>query len=152
MADKVLDFLSKRKEKIETKRRNFERILFQNFLGAYTVLDNNGTNYPIEFIDISHQGCLFQVPYNSSRQKPYKKGEELTLRMYFTQDSYIPVIVSIKRFQEHQDSDGQTYARYGCEFDQSTTAFNAMRSFIDFLYKFAEHSSVDRGDQRVFFY
>ena len=32
MADKVLDFVGRRNQNIEDKRRNFERILFQNFL------------------------------------------------------------------------------------------------------------------------
>ena len=154
MKGKVLDFIGQREKKIETKRRNFERILFKSFLGTYTVLDNDeGMNYPIDLIDISQKGCLFQVPFNPSRQTLYKKNQELTLRMYFTKDSYIPVIVKVKRSEQQLSEEGQVpVACYGCEFDQTTTSFEALRSFIDFLYKFAEHSSIDKGDQRVFFY
>ena len=50
MSEKVLDFIGKRNANIEQKRRNFERILFQNFLGAYTVLDDNGTNYKVQLV------------------------------------------------------------------------------------------------------
>ncbi|MGB0455166.1 MAG: PilZ domain-containing protein [Bacteriovoracaceae bacterium] len=151
MTEKVLDFVEKRKHNIEQKRRNFERILFRNFLGAYSVLDNQGTNYPVQLVDVSHDGCLFQIPYNPTKDTPYETDHELTLRMYFTQDSFVPVILKVKRFQEYIDKSGNVHARYGCEFDKSTASFSAVESFINFLYSFAEHSSVDKGDQRVFF-
>ena len=152
MSDKVLDFVGKRNENIEQKRRNFERILFKNFLGAYTVLDDNGTNYKIQLVDISREGCLFQIPYDPTRQTAFEDGHEIKMRMYFTEASYVPVICKVKRFQEYIDAEGLLYARYGCEFDKSISSFEAVESFIEFLYKFAEHSSIDRGDQRVYFF
>ena len=153
MTEKVLDFIKKREENIEKKRRTFERILFQNFLGAYTVLDNQGTNYPITLIDISKEGCLFQVPWDvNGGSEELAKDEPMTLRMYFTKSSYIPVQVEVKYGKEFVDTDGQTYMRYGCEFDKTFPSFQAMESFIDFLYSFAEHSSFDKGDTKAFFY
>ena len=41
--------------------------------------------------------------------------------------------------------------QYGCEFDDSMPSFEAIGSFIDFMYKFAEHSTVDHGESKVFF-
>ena len=153
MTDKVLDFVKKREENIEKKRRSFERILFQNFLGAYSVLDAQGTHYPITLIDISKEGCLFQVPWDcKSIGSELVKDEGMTLRMYFTKSTFIPVQVDVKYGKEFIDTDGQAYMRYGCEFDKSFPSFKAMESFIDFLYEFAEHSSIDKGDVKAFFY
>lgn len=150
MTDKLLDFNKKREASIEKKRRTFERVLFQNFLGAYSVIDQADSVYPIELVDISKEGCLFQVPWDMNKQKPYPKDHELSLRIYFTKGSFIPAIVSVKHQQE-VIKDGVTYMQYGCEFDQSLPSFEALQSFIDFLYKFAKHSSVDKGDSRVYF-
>jgi hypothetical protein len=151
MTDKVLDFNARREENIEQKRRQFERILFNNFLGAYTVVDQGGTIYPVSLVDVSREGCLFQVPWNMERDTKIEEGTEITMRMYFTKKSFIPVVLEIKRGQEHVDEDGQTYMQYGAEFDTSMPSFQAVESFIDFMYKFAEHSSLDKGSQKVFF-
>ena len=150
MADKVLDFNKKRRENIEMKRRSFERIVFQNFLGAYSVISSNGAVYPITLIDISHDGCRFQVPWNPKSDSPYKVGDEISLRMYFTKGSYIPVSVIVKSTDDALGQGGQ-YMQYGCEFDKTTPSFEALNSFIQFLYSFAEHSSIDKGDQKAFF-
>ena len=152
MAEKVLDFVGKRKENIENKRRNFERILFQNFLGAYTVIKQDGVIYPVTMVDISYDGCLFQVPWDPKRDAKIDRDVELSMRMYFTKSSYIPLVVSVKYGNEHVDENGQTYMQYGCEFDQSLPSFDAMRSFIEFLYEYAEHSTLDKGDVKAFFY
>jgi len=144
--------VEKRKESIEKKRRNFERLMFQNVLGCYSMIDNKGAAYPVTLVDISHTGCLFQVPWNVKGDEKMAAGSELTLRMYFTKKSFIPVSVRIKYAKEFIDQNSQTAMQYGCEFDTSTSSFQALSSFIDFLYKFAEHSAVDHGDTKVFFY
>lgn len=151
MADKLLDFVSKRNESIEQKRRNFERIMFKNFLGAYSVIDTEGSVYPIEMVDISRQGCLFEIPWNPQKDVPFNKGHELNLRIYFTKASYIPVVVKIVHSKEVLDSEGGACLHYGCEFDKSMPSFQALESFIEFLYRFAEHSRIDRGDTKVYF-
>lgn len=151
MADKVLDFQEKRKENIEQKRRQFERILFNNFLGAYTVVDQGGSIYPVSLVDVSREGCLFQVPWNVDRDSKIAEGTELTMRMYFTKNSFIPVVLEIKYGREYIDEDGQTYMQYGAEFDTSMPSFQAVETFIEFMYKFAEHSSVDKGSHKVYF-
>ena len=79
MTEKVLDFNSKRIENIEEKRRTFERVLFQNFLGCYTVIHQEGVIYPVELVDISSDGCLFQVPWDVKKGKKLETGAEVTL-------------------------------------------------------------------------
>lgn len=148
----VLNFVEKRSESIEKKRRAFERIVFKNLLGAYSVIDDTDTIYPVELIDISHDGCLFQTSWNFKNEEKFAIDKEMTLRMYFTKTSYIPVVVYIKYGKEYVGKDRETYMRYGCRFDKNTASFSAIESFIDFLYKFAEHSTVDQGEShKVFF-
>lgn len=150
MTEKVLDFNSKRIENIEEKRRNFERVLFQNFLGCYTVIQQEGVIYPVELVDISSDGCLFQVPWDVKSGKKFDPGTEVTLRFYFTNSTYIPVIVESKYGKEYVDNTGETYMRYGCEFDTSYPTFEALKPFIEFMYKFAEHSATDKGDTKIY--
>ncbi|MCB9061271.1 MAG: PilZ domain-containing protein [Halobacteriovoraceae bacterium] len=152
MTDDVLDFQKKREESIEKKRRNFERILFQSTLGAYSVVDDAGSIHPIQLVDISRDGCLFQVPWDPKQGgQKFQKDTEINIRMYFSKIEYIPVICLVKYSNEYVDESGQVYLRYGAEFDKTTTSFQAMESFIEFLYKFAEHSAIDKGDKKVFF-
>ncbi|MCK5072901.1 MAG: PilZ domain-containing protein [Bacteriovoracaceae bacterium] len=151
MAKKVLDFVQRRKESIEKKRRNFERIMFENVMGVYTAVDQGGAIYSVELIDISHEGCLFQVPWDFKNEKKFEKDTEINFRMYFTKKSFIPVVVKIKYGHEYVDETGRTNMRYGAEFDSSLPSFKAVKTFIEFLYQFAEYSAIDRGDPRAFF-
>lgn len=152
MTDKVLDFNKKRTENIEKKRRSFERIVFQNFLGAHYAVEQEGTLYPVNLVDISRTGCLFQVPWNPKKDTKIKNSDEIKLRFYFTKNSFIPVFVNVVYGNEYVDTDGQTYMRYGCEFNQTYPTFEAVKPFIDFLYKYSEMSSIDKGDAKAFFF
>lgn len=151
MSDKVLDFEEKRKQNIEEKRQGFERLMFQNILGAYTVIDKAGTVYPIKLIDISHDGCMFQVPWNPRNDDKFENDTEIKLKFYFSEKSFVPAIVKIRYAMETIEGDGQTSIRYGCEFDKSLKSFEALKSFIEFLYKFAELSTIDHSENRSFF-
>lgn len=148
---KVLDFNKKKAETIEQKRRAFNRIVFQNFLGAYSVIDDNGSIYPVTLVDIAGDGCSFQIPWNPAKDKKMAQGFEVQMRMYFTNASFIPVILNVRHAKEVIAQDGTTHIQYGCEFDKTVPTFEAMQSFIDFIYKFAEHSSIDKGDTKVYF-
>jgi hypothetical protein len=59
--------------------------------------------------------------------------------------------MNVRHGKEVLGSDGITYMQYGCEFDKSVASFEAMQSFIDFIYRFAEHSAIDKGDTKVYF-
>ena len=148
---KVLDFNKKKAETIEQKRRAFNRIVFQNFLGAYSVIDDNGSIYPVTLVDIAGDGCSFQIPWNPAKDKKLEQDFEVQMRMYFTNASYIPVTMNVRYAQEVFANDGTSHIQYGCEFDKSATSFDAIQSFVDFLYKFAEHSAIDKGDTKVYF-
>ncbi len=148
---KVLDFVSKRKEVVAKKKRQFERVLFQNFLGAYSEVDNNGSVFGIDIVDISKDGCLFQVPVTRKNETRFSHGREMPLRIYFTKDSYITANVSIRYSKDVTNEMGQHYVQYGCQFDKSTSGFKALESFVDFITAFSEHSSQDQQKKRVYF-
>lgn len=148
MTDAVIDFVEKRNEAIEQRRREFERIMLKNLLGVYSILDEPGSGHAVELIDISDKGCLIQVISDKENKKRYKKDMDAHLRVYFTKTAYIPITVNIKYGTDYIDSEGISYMRYGCEFDKTAVSFEAMDSFIKFIYKFAEHSCADRSDGR----
>ena len=146
----VLSFSKKKHESIEDKRRSFERLVFKNFMGAYSVVHDDGTCYPITMVDLSYDGCRFQVPFSETVFKHFAVESEVKFRMYFTDSSYIPVVAIIKNISEHIDSSGK-HIRFGCQFDKSTTAFEAFNTFIQFIYQFAEHSVLDKGESKIHF-
>ena len=146
---KILNFNQKRQLNIEKKRRNFERVFFQNFLGAYATIEQAGVIAPISILDISKEGLLFKSPAGP-RAFSMAVHDEVTIRLYFTKDNYIPVILNIVRTKNIKEA-GEMYVEYGCTFDKTIPTFDALSRFIDFIYSFAEHSSVDKGDSKVYF-
>ncbi len=148
---KVVDFNEKRKQSIEQKRRTFERVVFQEFLGVYTVIDDQGSSYPIKLVDISGDGCQFQVPFSLKAKNQFKSGTETTMKFFFTKGSYIPAVVTVRHATEYIDKNGDAWLRLGGEFDSSLPSFKALSTFIDFIYQYAEFSCLDRGESKVYF-
>lgn len=148
---KLLDFNKKREKNIEAKRRNFERVLFSEFLGAYSVIDEYGSQFPITMVDVSTDGCMFQVPISAKNHKAFSENAEVSMRVYFTKGSFIPVIVTVKHGHEYTDNNGHVYMRYGAEFDKTMPSFKAFEKFIEFIYQYAEFSCVDKGEKKVYF-
>src|SRR6185312_12482965 len=89
----VVDFNQMRAQKLEEKRRKTERIFFKSLLSVYTVLGDGKRMVPIEIIDISEEGCSFQVPHKSKEET--LTTTELPLRLYFSQDTYLEVTAKI---------------------------------------------------------
>lgn len=148
---KVIDFQQKRKDSIEKRKRSFERVLFSEFLGSYAEIDDNGTKYMVTMVDISQEGCLFQVPFHEDAREYFAKNSDVTVRIYFTKDDFLPVVVNIKHINEYIDHNGDAQLRFGGEFDKSLPSFQAFAPFIDFIYKFAEFSCIDKGESKVYF-
>lgn len=148
---KVIDFQEKRKDSIEKRKRAFERVLFSEFLGSYAEIDENGTKYDVKLIDISRDGCQFQIPFTTNIKSYFTADKEVSLRVYFTTDDFLPVVVNLRHANEYVDEKGTAYMRFGGEFDKSLPSFEAFSQFIEFIYKFAEFSCVDKGESKVYF-
>ena len=151
MSDNVFDFAKKREASIEKRKQSFERVLFREFLGSYAEIDENGTKFSVQMVDISHDGCLFQIPYTLSVRDYFKSEMDITLRIYFTNDDFLPVSIHIKHINEYIDHRGDAFMRYGGTFDKSLPSFEAFKHFISFIYKFAEYSCIDKGESKVYF-
>lgn len=148
---KVVDFMEKRNKAIEQKRRSFERVVFQEFLGVFTVIDDDGSSYPVKLVDISKEGCQFQVPFSLKAKNKFKEGSEFTLKLFFAKSTYLPAVVTVRHAHEYVDKDGDAWLRLGSAFDTSLPSFKALSSFIDFIYQYAEFSCADKGESKVYF-
>ena len=148
---KVVDFNAKRKESIEQKRRTFERVVFQEFLGVYSVVDDQGSGFPIKLIDISSDGLQFQLPFSLKAKNQFKGGTEVTLKLYFSKASYLPAVVTVRHASEYVDKDGDAWLRLVGTFDTSLPSFAALSSFINFIYQYAQFSCIDKGENKVYF-
>jgi len=148
---KVVDFGARRKESIEQKRRSFERVVFQEFLGVETVLDDQGSGFPVKLVDISADGCQFQLPFSRKAKNQFKSGTEITMKLFFTKGTYLPAVVTVRHASEYVDKDGDAWLRLGGEFDTSLPSYKALESFVNFIYQYAEFSCLDKGESKVYF-
>ncbi|MBL7715614.1 MAG: PilZ domain-containing protein [Bdellovibrionales bacterium] len=144
----VIDFNEARATKMEEKRRKTERIFFKQMLGVYSVLANDKIK-PIEIIDISEDGLSFQVPFDTKNPWPADLSD-LNLRLYFSQDTYLPVVVKIQNSRAGIDQ-GVRIVRYGCAIDKTLTSYTAFQQFVRFLKTYSEHAHKDMGEVSVFY-
>jgi hypothetical protein len=144
----VVDFGEVRAQKLDQKRRKTERIFFKHLLSVYCVVGASKMR-PVEFLEVSEEGCSFQVPFDSNNPWPVDDGE-LPIRMYFSQDTYIPVRLSIQHSRPMIEN-GQRYVRFGCTVDKTASAYPSYVAFVNFLKMYSEHAMKDKGEVSVFY-
>src|SRR6185295_356472 len=118
----VIDFAEVRAQKLEEKRRNTERILFKHLLSVYSVVGDT-TMCPIELIDVSEEGCSFQIPFNTDKVWPADMTE-IPLRLYFSQETFLEIQVQIQNSRPSIEN-GSRYTRFGCAVDKSRSSYTA---------------------------
>jgi hypothetical protein len=146
--DHVVDFNEARAQKLEEKRRKTERIFFKQLLGVYSVV-GHGAMAPIEMVDVSEDGCSFQIPFNPNKPWPTDLAE-VPIRIYFSQDSYLEILVQIQHSRPSIEN-GTRYTRFGCKIDAAIAAYPAWQQFVKFLRLYSEHCHKDMGDISVFY-
>lgn len=147
MADgKVVQFGEKRKEKQEQVRRNYERILFKRILGCYTFVENMGLK-SVEIVDISKSGCSFQWP---STEGSFNEGETIDFRFYFSQNTYLPMKLTVKRVEESVQN-GVSYFHHGCVFDTDLSTYPAIEKMVDFIEAYSTSAKEDKGEAQVWY-
>lgn len=144
----VVNFDEARAQKLDEKRRKTERIFFKNILGVYTVTGASNLR-PVEIIEVSEEGCSFQVPVDPNKPWP-TDANDIPLRLYFSQDTYLPITVKVENARPYIEH-GVRYMRYGCSIDKSVSSFEAYIQFVKFLKLYSEHSHKDMGDVSVFY-
>ena len=145
----IVDFGKARAQKLEEKRRKTERIFFKQILGIYCVTENDKTPKPIENVDMSEDGCSFQVPFDSNDPWP-RDLKDIPIRIYFSQDTYMPLYLQIQNSRSCIEN-SKRYTRYGCRVDKTITSYPAYRQFIQFLKLYSEHAHQDDGKVTLFY-
>lgn len=147
-SDRIVDFTEARARKMEEKRLTTERVFFKNLLGVYSVVDGAQMK-GIELLDVSEDGCSFQVPFNPDKPWP-ADTKEIPIRMYFSQDTYLPVKLKIQN-SAPTIIDGVRYVRYGCKVEKTGKNYDTFKKFVQFLKSFSETAYKDEGDVQVFY-
>jgi hypothetical protein len=145
----VVDFGEARAQKLDEKRRKTERIFFQKLLSVYTVVDQ-GKMLPIDMIEVSEEGCSFQVPFDPNHPWPKTALENIAIRLYFSQDTYIPVHLKIQNSRPYIEN-GARFVRFGCSVDQTLSSYPAYQQFVRFLKMYSEHAHKDSGNVTLFY-
>lgn len=146
----VISFTQARKDKIEERRRKYERVLFKHILGVYCVAEGEGLK-AVELIDVSTEGLSFQLPVHSKHLSAFALGQDLLFRFYFSPDTFIPLGLKIQN-ERHCIENGEKYMRFGCTIDTSSQSYEAYKLFVMFLATYAETSHQDKGDLKFFFF
>jgi hypothetical protein len=133
---------------MDEKRRKAERIFFKHLLSVYCVTGNDQMKQ-IEIIEVSEDGCSFQVPYDPRNPWP-TTATDLPIRLYFSQDTYIPILLNVHNSKPSID-DGVRYVRFGCSVDKAMSSYPAYEQFVKFLKAYSEHAHKDKGDVSVFY-
>jgi hypothetical protein len=145
---KVIDFNQVRSQKMDEKRRKTERIIFQNLLGVYCVT-GNAQMRQLQLVDVSEQGIAFVVPFDVKSPWP-RETEELPVRLYFTQDTYLPIQIQVVNSRPSIEN-GQRFVRYGCTVNTSLQSYETYCQFVRFLKSFSEQAHRDSGKDSVFY-
>jgi len=144
----VIDFNRVREQRLEEKRRNTERIFFKNLLSVYSIT-GQAKMRPIQLIEVSEEGCSFQILHDPENPWP-KSSEEVPLRLYFSQDTYLEIIVKIRNALDSFEN-GVRYVRFGCSVDSQLKSYPAYQQFVRFLKLYSEHAHKDMGDVSLFY-
>ncbi len=148
ITSRIVDFNEVRAQKMEEKRRKTERFLFKHLLSVYSVI-NTSKMCPIELVDVSEEGCSFQIPFESEKPWP-QESKEIPLRLYFSQDTYLEVYFFIQNSRPTIE-DGHRYTRFGCLVDRNSSSYAAYQQFVRFLKLYSESARKDTGDVTVFY-
>lgn len=144
----VVDFSEARTKRLEEKKRKTERIFFNHLLNVYSVVGDS-TLLPIELMDMSEEGCSFQVPFNPEKPWP-TNADDIPLRLYFSQDTYLEIRVRVQNSRPSIEN-GARYVRFGCTVDQTISCYPAYLQFVRFLKLYSEHAHKDMGKVSLFY-
>jgi hypothetical protein len=143
----VLDMTERREAIIQDERRNVRRTILTGFIGAYVVVPSHkgatGGLLRVEIYDISENGIAFDVPEEFGH---FKKGEELAMRVYLSQDTYFPFTATV---QNQRQLEGDGSHRHGANFVKGTLNDEALFHFVKFIETVSASLQKDRGDVLV---
>ena len=128
--NRVVDFNDAREKRLEQKRRRTERILFRNLVSVYSITEDSKI-FPVDLIEVSEEGCSFQVLADAPTSGLIKR-DEIPLRIYFSQDTYLEVFVKIVNSRPTIEKN-RRYVRYGCAIDKTVKSYAVYQLFVQFF-------------------
>lgn len=145
--ERVINLSSVRQEKIEEKRREYERVVFRSNFGVFIFNEQTGLD-AVEIVDISEGGMQFQTPEKSHLR--LQTGDTVPVRLYFSTDHFISIDVKVVRSFTALEN-GDAVHRYGCLMDKGMASYAAIYHFVQFITKCAEHGHKDEQHLKVFY-
>ena len=142
----VIDLIEYRKNKNDKRRREYERVLFNRILGVYSFAER-GSLHHVEIIDMSLSGVRFR---EEEPEKPFRVGDKLSLRFYFTPSSFLKIVLTVKRNAPFEE-DGRQGLEYGCSIDRDTKSYTVLAKLITFMEQYAEVACHDSNPPVIFF-
>lgn len=142
----VIDLMAYRKNKNDQRRREYERVLFNRILGVYSFAEKAGLHH-VEIVDMSLSGIRFR---EEKPEQPYRVGDKVSLRFYFTPSSYLKVIATVKRAAPFEE-DGISGIEYGCVLDRETKSYKVVSKLITFMEDYIETACQDPQPPAIFF-
>ncbi len=146
--DQVVDFTAVREKRLDDKRKNTERIFFRDLLSVYSVTGHSKM-LPVELIDVSEDGCAFQIPYDPNNLWP-NQDDGVPIRLYFSREMYMEIFVRIQN-SRHSIEGNHRFLRFGCSVDKGTQSYPAYQQFVKFLKLYSEQAHKDTGDMTLFY-
>ena len=143
----VLDMTERREAIINEERRKVRRTILTGFIGAYVILPQNaksaGGLMKVDLYDISENGIAFDMDVENGS---FAQGEEVAMRVYLSQDTYFPFIVTV---QNYRVLAGDQVSRHGAHFVKGTVNDEALFHFVKFIETVSASLEQDKGDVMV---
>ena len=141
----IIDIQQVRERRAQEKKRRAERVFFRNILNVFSK-DDSEAFIPIDLIEVSEQGCSFQVPAQLASSWP-ERSEEIPICFYFSTDSYFEIRVKIAN-ASHSIDGKKKMVRFGCLVDLSQPSYPVFLHFVRFLKVYADLSVEADSGQR----
>lgn len=135
----VLDMTERREAALTAERRSVKRTILTEFIGGFAVIPQQGLQ-KISIYDISESGLAFDLKLNEGQ---FRVGEEVAVRIYFSQTSYIPVSVKVANIRSIED---EGVVRFGANFVTGSFNQDAMYHLVKFVEKVGTSLHTDKGD------
>lgn len=143
----VLDMTERREAIISDERRKVRRTILTGFIGAYVVIpthgDARGGLMKVDIYDISEDGIAFDM---DDKYGHFKNGEEIAMRVYLSQDTYFPFVITI---QNQRGLTGEAVYRHGAHFLKGSVNAEALFHFVKFIETVSASLERDSGDVMV---
>ena len=127
------------------EKREFERILFNKFLGVYTLVETRSL-HRVNLVDISTTGCRFEISRNHGE---LQVGDQWAFRFYFTEDTYLPALLKIKHRYDSENAE-EDYIGYGAAFDSTASTYSCLSDYVNVLYCYVTHAVEDKFNKEVY--